>query len=120
MASISCRLELINRPLDFSHRAHGAKLSAMLYGVNLMPAGAATRLLRPARQYISAPDLSTINAQPSTTPAVCFPSPQFYARLPACTNPETARTRLRRILHHAGPEAIMSPRGTKCNNLQIF
>lgn len=66
------RRELFNRPFDFSNCAHGTKLSAVLYGVNLMPAGAATRLLRPPKQSTSAPDPSTINAQPSTTPAGLF------------------------------------------------
>jgi hypothetical protein len=65
-----------------------------------------TRTLPPAAQalkeLISSSSLSasaaftslpTINPQPSTTLAVCFPSPRFYARPPAGTSPETASAR---------------------------
>ena len=68
------RRELLNRPLDFSNRAHGTKLSGMHYGVNSRPCPDPTPRLLQAQ--------STLNSQPSTinTMLAC---PPRKAPLPA-------------------------------------
>src|ERR1035437_6144970 len=112
------RRELLNRPLDFSNRAHGTKLSGMHYGVNSRPCPDPTpRLLQaqstlnpqqltpcwPAhrarrrsllRFQLSVFSVSAFPLAPSTNLTVCFPSPRLYARRPAQIGRASCRERV--------------------------
>ena len=88
-------LKLLSRDTNYTNCHQFPERNPWEFVKSVSPAQALKGLISSSSLSASAAftSLSTINPQPSTALAVCFPSPLLYARPPARTSRETARAR---------------------------